>query len=166
MAQHHEIFAMILGGRRMDLHKGFIVELSRDAEIFARIRVETLEDANQLEAIAARVEGSWMPNYRYEGKALSVTEFVEKVTNDPKAFSQPLAVEKPKKAPAPTPSKPGRPSSASALDKIRSFAEAREADHVVVRDGLTYGDCRAITTLVQTIGERARDLESLLVRPA
>src|SRR5690606_20928859 len=121
MAQHHEIFAMILGGRRMDLHKGFIVELSRDAEIFARIRVETLEDANQLEAIAARVEGSWMPNYRYEGKALSVTEFVEKVTNDPKAFSQPLAVEKPKKAPAPTPSKPGRPSSASALDKIRSF---------------------------------------------
>jgi DNA repair ATPase RecN len=30
----------------------------------------------------------------------------------------------------------------SALDKLRSFAESREADCVPIRDGLTYGDAR------------------------
>ena len=32
----------------------------------------------------------------------------------------------------------------SARDKVRSFAESREADHVVIRDGLTYGDAREL----------------------
>lgn len=32
----------------------------------------------------------------------------------------------------------------SARDKVRSFAEAREHDHVPIRDGLTYGDAREV----------------------
>lgn len=41
------------------------------------------------------------------------------------------------------------------FDKIRSFAEAREKDEVPVRDGLTYGDCRA---LVRRVDALERDL--------
>lgn len=32
----------------------------------------------------------------------------------------------------------------SALGKLRSFAEAREADDAPIRDGLTYGDAREL----------------------
>ena len=33
----------------------------------------------------------------------------------------------------------------SAIDRIRSFAESRERDELVIRDGLTYGDARALS---------------------
>jgi hypothetical protein len=55
------------------------------------------------------------------------------------------------------------------LGKVRSFAQAREPDVAVVRSGLTYGDCRAILTLVETLERelttarrRAADTEGYL----
>jgi hypothetical protein len=40
----------------------------------------------------------------------------------------------------------------SALDKIRSFAEARCEDEEVLKEGfLTYGDCRAVMTQVEDL---------------
>ena len=62
-------------------------------------------------------------------------------------------------------------SGVGSLGKVRSFAQAREADHVVVSSGLTYGDCRAVLTLVETLERdlksaqrRALDAESYLCR--
>jgi hypothetical protein len=172
MAELFQVFNMSLGGRRVELHKGFVVELARDGETFVHVRVTTLEEANRLEATASQLHGQWQPNYRFNAKdALSVDEFAQRITENPRAFERGKPPDKTPVPPEQSDPARRRTSTANALDKIRSFGEAREADHVVVRDGLTYGDCRAIAALVQrtaedveTILERARSLEKILVR--
>ncbi len=42
----------------------------------------------------------------------------------------------------------------SALDKIRSFAEAASGNDVVIRDGITYGDAREVLAEVDRLKER------------
>ena len=39
----------------------------------------------------------------------------------------------------------------SALDALRSFAESRERDSVVIRDGIRYGDARAILKEIERL---------------
>jgi hypothetical protein len=41
----------------------------------------------------------------------------------------------------------------SVLDKLRSFAEAREADAVPIRSGLTYGDVREALSILDAAQE-------------
>lgn len=59
----------------------------------------------------------------------------------------------------------------SIMDKIRSFSESRESDGCLVRDGITYGDCReahAIMakrsryTITQQVFDSASDLAEKL----
>jgi hypothetical protein len=44
----------------------------------------------------------------------------------------------------------------STLDKLRSFAEAREPDDAVIRGGLTYGDARKLIVMIRKV-VRMRD---------
>jgi hypothetical protein len=82
---------MCLSGEHVDLCKGHVVALYRGQEARAHVRVMSLEEANRLEALAVspRVYGRWRPHYRYEDKALSVSEFEEALTKNPKAFAEP-----------------------------------------------------------------------------
>jgi len=44
----------------------------------------------------------------------------------------------------------------SGIDKLRSFAESRSADHEMLRDGLSYGDTRDVLARIAEL-ERERD---------
>ena len=86
MAFLREMIDMSLGGRSVELCKGHVVVLFRGVEPIAHVRVESIEDADRLEAVAKGVEGTWQPHYRYAGKPLSVSEFaaaIDKGTFDP-----------------------------------------------------------------------------------
>lgn len=149
MAFHYELFDLKLGDSRIDLYKGKVVALYRGEDAVAHVRVTTLEEANRLEEVAPRVPGKWRPNYRYEEEALSVREFEARLAENPEAFASAAAGKRKANPPLKQPVT-REPSGTVALDKIRSFAEARESDGMIVQSGLTYGDCRAIKKLVQT----------------
>lgn len=102
MAYLSETFEMFLSGRAVKVAKGHVLKLVRhddshhEARVttLAQVRVESLEDANALEAIAVEsaVYGRWEPNYRFEGTALSVAEFAALVAKHPAKFAEPHAV--------------------------------------------------------------------------
>lgn len=47
----------------------------------------------------------------------------------------------------------------SAIDKLRSFAESRSADHEIIRDGLTYGDVREVLVAIERMKKNTRIAE-------
>lgn len=47
----------------------------------------------------------------------------------------------------------------SAIDKVRSFAESREPDVAVIRDGITYGDARVLLEEVGRLRAALTDAE-------
>ena len=53
----------------------------------------------------------------------------------------------------------------SALDKIRSFAEARSGDSVPIRDGLTYADARELLCEVNAARAEVEQLCERIVAP-
>ncbi len=95
MAFVREMIDMTLGGRSVELCKGHVVVLYRALEAVAHVRVESLEDADRLEALTQGIEGVWQPHYRYDGKPLSVSEFAAAI--DEGAFAPPRTTVKAKR---------------------------------------------------------------------
>lgn len=89
MAFLRKMLDMSLSGVRVELCEGHIAVLYHGDERVAHVRVDSLEDANRLEAIAKtpQVYGIWRPNYLYEGEALSVSDFEADVAKNPSKYA-------------------------------------------------------------------------------
>lgn len=52
----------------------------------------------------------------------------------------------------------------TAIGKVRSFAESREPDVAVIRDGITYGDARELLQEIDRMRDELITVISLLAR--